>query len=112
MEISKIDCGAELVLQPVDEKVGEVRLRMKPVPTDFVFPPTEDNKAWIAVMAQFVIGWNLTDGGVAVACNDENKAKYLGYLLRLPVKTADGGEEIAAGPIMRFAADINNFLKN
>jgi hypothetical protein len=113
MEVSKIDCGAWLELCPVDEKVGPVRLRMIPVPTDFTFPTETDNKAWIDVMGQFIVGWDLTSDGVAVECTDENKAKYLKYLVRLLVKTEEGKEpEVAAAPIMRFAASIDNFLKN
>jgi len=114
MEVSKIDCGAWLELCPVDEKVGPVlRLRMMPIPSDYTFPVDVDNKAWIDVMAQFITGWDLTDNGVAVECTDENKAKYLKYIVRLLVKAEDGKEpEVAAAPIMRFAASIDNFLKN
>jgi hypothetical protein len=113
MEVSKIDCGAWLELCPVDEKIGPIRLRMVPVPTDFTFPKDTDNKAWIDVMGMFIVGWNLENGGVAVECTDENKTKYLGYLVRLLVKAEEDKEpEIAAAPIMRFAASIDNFLKN
>ncbi len=112
MEVSKIDCGAELELCPVDERIGPIRLRMIPVPSDFVFPEATDNRTWIDVMAKFIVGWNLESGGVAVACTDENKAKYLAYLVRLMVKDGDKEPEVAAGPIMRFAANIDNFLKN
>ena len=113
MEISKIYSGAWLELYPVDEKIGPVRLLMVPVPSDFPIPKDTDNKTWIDFMAQFVIGWNLEDGGVAIDCTDENKAKYLGYLIRLLVKGEEGQEpEAAAGRIVRFAVSIDNFLKN
>jgi hypothetical protein len=111
MEISKIDCGAWLTLQAVDEKVGEVRLKLMPMASDFTFPEMTDNKAAIGVIARFVIDWNLESDGVAVPCTDENKAKYLEYLIRLEVK-GETEKEFAVLPIMRFVADVSNFLKN
>jgi hypothetical protein len=111
MEISKIDCGAWLTLQAVDERVGEVRLKLMAVPSEFEFPELMDNKTVIEFLAKFIIDWNLESEGVAVPCTDENKAKYVGYLLRLEVK-GDPEKEIAVLPIMRFVADVSNFLKN
>ena len=111
MDISKLDCGAWLTLQAVDEKVGEVRLKLTPMPSDFQFPEMTDNKAAIDVIAKFVIDWNLDSEGVAVPCTDENKAKYLEYLIRLEVK-GEPEKEFAVTPIMRFVADVSNFLKN
>jgi len=113
MEIRKIDCGAELELCPVDEKIGPIKLTVKPIPSDFVLPAETDNQTWINLIGSFIVGWNLTSGGVAVPCNDETKAKYMGYIIRLLVKGEEGQEaEVAAGPIMRFAGNVDNFLKN
>lgn len=117
MDISKIDHGAWLTLCPVDEKVGEVRLKMLPMPTDFEFPKETDNQAAIGILSQFVVDWNLDEDGVAILCNDETKAKYLALLLRLKVKNEEGKteedkSEFAVTPIARFAAEIGNFLKN
>src|SRR5512136_1211901 len=112
MEVKKIDCGAELVLHPVDERIGEVRLLLLPTESTLTreaLPPEADNSAWINFMAKYLIGWNLEADGVAIPCNDETKAKYFGYLTRLVVKAEDGQQEIAAVPIMRFTTDINNF---
>jgi len=112
MEVKHIDFGAWLELCPADEKIGSVKLLVKPIPSDFVVPTETDNKVWIDTIGQFIIDWNLTSDGVAVPCNDENKAKYLGYIIRLLVKTDKEEPEVAVGPIMMFASNVDNFLKN
>ena len=113
MEIGKIDGGAWLALCPVDEKIGEVRLKILPTPTDFQFPENADIKIAVDITSRFVVDWNLETDGVAVPCNDDTKAKYLAYLIRTEVKPVEGTEpELIVLRIMRFAADINNFLGN
>jgi len=112
MEVKKIDCGAWLELCPVDEKIGPVKFLVKPIPSDFTIPTETDNQTWIKTIGSFIIDWNLTSDGVAVPCSDENKAKYLGYLIRLLVKTDKEEPEVAVGPIMVFASNVDNFLKN
>ena len=114
MDIGKIDCGAELVLQPLDEKVGEVRLKIKPFPPNFDLPKEANVETLTALIAEFIIGWNVEDGGVAIPCTDGNKAKYLGYIGRLRVKDHEipDGVAFAATEIAWFGADIANYLKN
>jgi hypothetical protein len=114
MEVGKIDCGAWLTLCPVEEKIGEVKLKILPIPSDFQLPKDADTKASIDAFAKFIVDWNLETDGVAIDCTDENKAKYLEYLVRMKVVAGEEGAEpeFAAVPIMRFAADIDNFLGN
>jgi hypothetical protein len=113
MEIGKLDCGAWLVLQPVNEKIGEIRLKILPKPVDFLWPEQADIKTAAGFIARLIAGWNLETDGVAVPCNDETKAKYLPNLIIVEVQAADGKEpELLMVPIGRFAADINNFLGN
>jgi hypothetical protein len=117
VDVGKIDHGAWLTLCPVDERVGEICLKMLPMPTDFEFPQESDNQTAINFISRFVIDWKLEADGVAVPCNDETKAKYLALLLRLKVKNEEGKteedkSEFAVTPIVKFAADIENFLKN
>ncbi len=112
MEISKIDGGAWLTLRPVDERVGEIKLLLRPVPPDFQFPEKATAEEHIALIGGFIIDWNLEDSGVAVPCNDDMKRRYLWHLIRLEVHTDDGKTETLAGPIASFVVDINNFLGN
>jgi len=113
MEIGKIDCGAWLTLQAVDKRVGEVRLKILPIATDFLFPENTDTKTAVDAIAKFVVDWNLEADGVAVPCNDDTKAKYLAYLIRLEATVVEGqAPEFVVLHIARFAADINNFLGN
>jgi hypothetical protein len=119
MEIGKINAGAWLTIEPVDARIGEIKLRLLPIPSDFKFPEGKD----VTVMQQLdaigslIVGWNLEDEGVAVPCDEENKHHYLPYLIRLQTgKTLDekGVEKpkFAAEDIIKFAADIDNFLGN
>jgi hypothetical protein len=113
MNVGKIDCGAWLTLQALDEQIGEIRLRVKPLPSDFKMPETTDVRVICGVLGQFIVDWDIESDGVAVPCNDETKAKYLEYLIRLQVKSEKDGEpEFAIAQVMEFAVDINNFLKN
>jgi len=114
MDISKICSGAWLTLQPVDEKVGELRLQLAPLPTDFTFSGQAELKTIVEALSPLVQAWNLEDGGQPVECSPVTKEKYLPFLLRLRVKGDDNGtpESLATEAIFRFAADINNFLKN
>jgi hypothetical protein len=114
MDISKICSGAWMTLQPVDEKVGELRLRLAPLPTDFTFDGGAELPKIVETLSSYVHEWNLEDGGQPVECSAEKKTQYLPYLLRLRVKGDDNGapETLATEAIFRFCADLNNFLKN
>ena len=114
MEVGKIDCGAWLTLCPVEEKIGEVKLKFKPMPPNFSPPDSKDVQSWAKIISEFLIDWNLEIDGVAVPCIDENKAQYLGYLFRLEIKAQEEGKEPerAAAQIIPFAANIDNFLGN
>ena len=112
MEIGKIDCGAELILYPVDERIGEIKLKVRPVPPDFEIPADADVKAQLKAIGSLIVGWNFEKDGVVVPCNDETKEQYLWYLVRIVVKGEGETVEPLAGPVVKFATDIENFLGN
>jgi len=112
MEIGKIDCGAWLTLHPEDERIGEIKLRVRPVPPDFDIPKDADVKAQLKAIGSLIIDWNFESDGVAVPCSDETKDQYLWYLVRIMVKGEGEAGEPLAGPVVKFAVDIDNFLGN
>jgi hypothetical protein len=116
MDVRKIDEGATLTLHPVDEKVGDVVLRLMPIKAFGAETPKTDadNSEWVKFLSRFVIGWYLKRADDEIPCDDVNKEKYLGYVLQLPVKKADKEQttELAFSAIMRFVTDTANFLKN
>jgi hypothetical protein len=115
MEIGKINAGAWLTLQPVDSRVGEVKLRIMPIPSDFKFPEGQDVMTQLEAIGSFIVAWNLESEGVAIPCDEENKRRYLWHLIRLELQTEqpDRKEPLyMAEVIIKFAADIDNFLGN
>ena len=112
MEIGKLDVGAWLTLRPMDERIGEVRLKIKPVSPDFTFPADGDAQAQITALGSLIVDWNLESDGVAITCTDEAKGRYLWHLVRVEVHGEGEATESLAGPVARFAIDINNFLGN
>ena len=112
MEIGKIDVGAWLTLCPVDERIGEIKLRIRPLPPDFALSKDSDTRAQLGAIGSLIVAWNLEADGVAIPCTDETKGRYLWHLVQVQVHKGDEETESLAGPVARFAADINNFLGN
>lgn len=62
---------------------------------------------------QVIVGWDLTDNGQPVPCNDEMKDKYLGLLVSLPVKIESAGKSITSVlgvEVVVTAGDLKNFF--
>ncbi len=63
---------------------------------------------------QVIVGWDLTDNGQRVPCNDEMKDKYLGLLVSLPVKIESEGKSITSVlgvEVVVTAGDLKNFFE-
>jgi hypothetical protein len=60
------------------------------------------------LLADALVGWDLTDGGQPIPCDKANRDKYLPILLGLQLK--DGG--VLGLELMNFASDSENYLKN
>jgi len=112
MEIGKVDVGAWLTLRPVDERIGELRLKIRPVPEDFDFSGDGDTKKQLQTIGSLIVDWNLEKDGVAIPCNDETRRLYMFHLIQVMVRGEGDEQESIVGPISRFAADITNFLGN
>jgi hypothetical protein len=71
-------------------------------------------------MIEAVVGWTLThDGGKPIECNEENKRKYLPYVLGMEIiregrKPGDDFDmdDVLGWALVNFAGDPENFLKN
>lgn len=62
---------------------------------------------------QVIVGWDLTDDGQPVPCNDETKDKYLGLLVSLPVRIESEGKSITSVlgvEVVVTAGDLKNFF--
>lgn len=60
-----------------------------------------------------ITGWNLTENGVDIPCNDETKAKYLPVLFGMQVVKDDEPLSVNSTLVRQladFAADAGNYL--
>jgi hypothetical protein len=67
--------------------------------------PSEMNRE---MLVSSVLGWDLTKDGKPLPCTDENKRRYLPYVLGR--KIADGS--VIAWELLSFVRDEANFLGN
>jgi hypothetical protein len=90
------------------------------VPTPGPGVKFRQSKVITEALIDTVSGWDITcDGGQPVECNEENKRKFLPYLLGLRVIKGDeepgaklSMDNILGMALLEFAGDSENFLKN
>ncbi len=107
MEIKKFFRGTEVCFSPVDERIGEIRLVIKPIPLSELENITVDKM--ISLLSQIIIDWNLTEDGKPIECSEENKNRIIPYLVVLRVKTEDKPKTLGE-KIFEFAGKIENFF--
>ncbi len=107
---------------------GPLTLEVEFIPLDAVpdyFPPAEEMKkskrvkfapVVRALLIDAIVGWDLTEDGKPLPCDDETKAKYLPVILGFHVKGKSDPDNPLANVLGRrlleFAGDPENFLKN
>lgn len=134
MDIAKLDQGAWLEANSVDENVGTLKLKIRFMEVlkaeelrRFVAEITKDEDidaeteeknfhSMIKRLSDYIVDWNLTSNGRDLECSEENKKTYLPKLLRFRVKRTDKeGKEttvILAMEVITFSQKVENFLKN
>ena len=113
MDISKLVEGAWLELYPADERIGPVRLKVNPLPTDTrIDPDVVDGAALIEKVTRLVLDWNFESNGEKIECTPETRQKYMGNILRLELKSDTEEKAYVAWELIKFCASIDNFLKN
>ncbi len=69
-----------------------------------------------SMLIEAVQGWDLTEKGEPLECNEANKEKHLPFILGLRVKGKANPENpfanVLGRALLEFAADSENFLKN
>lgn len=126
MDVKNLDLGGSWVtLKAVNEKVGELKFRVKPIDTTLEIEiekliSADKDKELANKIGDIILDWDLLEDGKKLNCNQENKAKYLPYLVRLPVEPYDPENKILSEPnkgylgtqLLAYASDIGNFVKN
>ncbi len=124
MDISKIKPTAEMAYEyvikwkrnedgtEIPELTDKVKLEIEFYGDDEFVDYRDDNRRLSQkmrdVIARKVIGWDLTDNGAPVPCNDENKAKWLPLIIGC--KDIDG--EVIAWKLVDAIRSPETFLKN
>lgn len=107
MNIKKLVEGEWLELQPEDERVGVLRLRVRPLSMDLAATELTGVPQMIALLEGLVMDWNLEQDLQIIPCTPETRAAYLPSLYLLKVK--DGG--FVGNETLAFCQQIGNFLR-
>jgi hypothetical protein len=112
MEVKEIKPSAEVAYQIDSDQEVKLTVRYMGLDEaiDFIHKgenpkPSEMNRE---MLISSVLGWDLTKDGQPVPCTDENKRKYLPFILGR--KTMDGS--VIAWELLAFVRDEANFLGN
>jgi hypothetical protein len=107
MNIKNLVEGEWLELQPEDERIGALRLRVRPLSMDLAATELTGVPQMLALLEGLVMDWNLEADGVKIDCTPETRAAYLPSLYLLKVK--DGG--FVGNEALAFCQQIGNFLR-
>ncbi len=132
MDVSKFQLEGEWLEVEVKSKnvIGPLRFKVKPLSSDEQIDLAEAGKGnikdFLKQINELVLDWDLEDEKEKLICDDENKKKYLPYLIGMRVKLEkdddsmiedEEGKKIkiiksVGVTIISFAQDFGNFVKN
>jgi hypothetical protein len=132
MDVSKFQLEGEWLELEVESKnvTGSLEFKVKPLSSDEQIDLAEAGegniKDFLLKVNELVLDWNLEDGESKLVCDDENKKKYLPYLIGMRVKLEKGDDSTIEDEegkkikviksvgltIISFAQDFGNFVKN
>lgn len=133
MDVSKFQMEGEwLDLEVKSEKKDKsLRLRIKPLSakdqSDLADAASKDVREFFSSISKVIIDWDLTQNGEKLPCNDEEKEKYLPFLIGMEIKEPEKKDEeldedeeeekekfpnLIGFEILKFAQNFDNFIKN
>ena len=122
LDVSKFQLDGEWLELRIKSKEGEktLRIKLKPLSTEDQLDMAEvggkDIKEFFVNIKDVVLDWDLKTGEEALPCTDENKKKYLPFLITLKLaedtEKEEGAKSIVGYKIMEFAQNFDNFIKN
>ncbi len=92
MDVSKFQLEGEWLELEVESKNvdGPLRFKIKPLSSDEQIDLAEAGegniKDFLKQVNELVLDWDLEDGKEKLICDDENKEKYLPYLIGMKIK--------------------------
>jgi hypothetical protein len=112
MEVKDIKPSADVVYDIGDGQTVQLTVRYMGLDEAIDYIHKDDNQKPSAMNREMlissVLGWDLTKDGKPLPCTDENKRKYLPYVLGR--KVVDGS--VVAWELLAFVRDEANFLGN
>lgn len=108
MDVARIEKEGEwLELEAVSEKIGGLRFKVLPITTSTrLTDEVEDT------FVKIICDWDLDKDGDRLPCNEETIREYMPFVSVVEVKSENEQRAFVGGEIIRFARDINNFVKN
>ena len=108
MDVSKIEKQGEwLELEAVSEKIGKLRFKIQPITTDIRLSEEVEES-----LAKIVVDWDLEKDGEKLPCNEETIKEYMPFISVVEVKSEDDRATYVGIEIIRFAQNVDNFVKN
>jgi len=108
MDLNKIGIDGEWQeLEAVSEKIGKMKFRVRPVTTDIRLS-NELEENFVKILAD----WDFVKGEKKLPCNEVNIRKYMPLISMVEVKTEGDKPTYVGIEIIRFAQNIDNFVKN
>ena len=130
MDVSTFQMEGEwLELEVVSEKEEKsLEVKIKPLSAEDQINLAEvaekDIKDFLSQISTVILDWDLMRGEEKLPCNDEEKARYLPYLIGMRVRRKSESDDIesskeadkkltfAGFEILKFAQNFSNFIKN
>jgi len=99
--------GEWLELDAVSEKIGKMRFRIRPITTD-VRLGDDLNEGFVKILED----WDIAEGEEKLICNEENIKRCMPFISVVEVKSEGDRVTYVGIEIIKFAQNVDNFVKN
>jgi len=108
MDVAKIEKHGEwLELEAVSEKIGKLRFKIQPITTGIRLSEEVEES-----FVRIIVDWDLEKDGEKLPCNEETVKEYMPFISVVEVKSESDRPTFVGIEIIKFAQDVDNFVKN
>lgn len=99
--------GEWLELDAVSEKIGTMKFKVRPITTDIRLSE-EVEESFVKIL----VDWDFVENGEELPCNEENIRRCMPFVSIVEVKTDEERSTYVGIEILKFAQNVDNFVKN
>lgn len=99
--------GEWLELDAVSKKIGIMKFKVRPITTDIRLTD-ELEESFVKIL----IDWDFVEDGKKLPCNEKNIKRCMPFVSVVEVKTEGDKATYVGIEIIRFAQNVDNFVKN